>query len=323
MQGTFNQLLPVAIMAHNEERVIEKAIDSILRQNTPAGYTVKVVVVANGCTDRTEEIVRGIAKKKPDKIELMSISEKGKTRAINKAIGFFDQISNTCLITPYVIFLDADCEFIGEEVLIDFVRWFEQNPQLCAVAADCLPDVFFNSRRDTVAEIYRAIYSLRRSLKINSISGMCYGIRFDSLKIIDFPDFQFAEDMYVSSRLNGWFFRDKNIKIVFKTPSDLRSELNRRTRQEISTQRYHKYYSFLKRNGMKTRLFEGSLGKDFEWSGAISNNTLRKWVRLTGIKSKALAITYVLIRIWAKIKASITLKKIRINENLDYWKIVR
>ena len=236
-------------MAHNEEKVIQKAVENALSQNIPVGYSVKVVVVANGCSDRTEEIVKGLEEQNPNRVVLVSMTEKGKTRAINRAIKFFDQISNNDLQIPYVIFLDADCEFLGKDVLINFINRFEQNPQLCAVGADCLPDVFFNSRKDIVAEIYRATYRLGQSVKINSISGMCYGIRLDILKKIDFPDFQFAEDMFVSSRLDGHFLKDRNIKIVFKTPSDLRSEIKRRTRQEISTRRYHEYYSYLKKKG--------------------------------------------------------------------------
>ena len=52
-------LLPVAIMAHNEETVIKKTLENVLSQNAPIGYSIKTVVVANGCTDRTEEVVKG------------------------------------------------------------------------------------------------------------------------------------------------------------------------------------------------------------------------------------------------------------------------
>jgi len=194
-----SKLLPIAIMAHNEEKVIQKAVENVLSQNIPVGYLVKVVVVANGCNDRTEEIVKGLEEQNPNRVALVSMTEKGKTKAINRAIKFFDQISNNDLKIRYVIFLDADCEFLGKDVLINFINRFEQNPRLCAVGADCLPDVFLNSRKDIVAEIYRSTYTLGQSVKINSISGMCYAIRLDILKKIDFPDFQFAEDMYVSS----------------------------------------------------------------------------------------------------------------------------
>lgn len=41
-------------MAHNEEHSIERGVQSALSQEEPRGYFVKVVVVANGCTDRRQ-----------------------------------------------------------------------------------------------------------------------------------------------------------------------------------------------------------------------------------------------------------------------------
>ena len=152
---------------------------------------------------------------------------------------------------------------------------------------------------------------MSQSVKINSISGMCYAIRLDILKRIDFPDFQFAEDMYVSSRLDGHFFKDRNIKIVFKTPSHLRSEIKRRTRQEVSAQRYHEYYSYLKRKGVRVKMFEKPLADDYRWWGATDNHIIKVWFGLEGIKPKFLVMAYALITLWAKIKARRTLTKIK------------
>jgi glycosyltransferase involved in cell wall biosynthesis len=318
-----NRLLPIAIMAHNEEKVIQKAVESILDQKTPTGYAVRVVVIANGCSDRTEEIVKGLEKQNPNRVVLISMTEKGKTRAINRAIKFFDEISSTDLQIPYVIFLDADCEFLGKEVLINFLNRFEQNPQLCAVGADCLPDVFFNTRKDIVAEVYRATYTLGQSLKINSISGMCYGIRFEILNKIKFPNIQFNEDMYVSSRLDGWFFRDKDIKVVFTTPYNLKNELKRRTRQEVSTQRYHEYYSYLKRKGVRVSLFEKPLGDDYRWWGATDDHIIKVWFRLKGIKPKFFVMAYALITLWAKINTYFILKRVNKNQDIDFWEVLR
>jgi glycosyltransferase involved in cell wall biosynthesis len=318
-----DRLLPVAIMAHNEEKVIQKAVESILNQSVPTGYFIRVVIVANGCNDGTEEIVRWFEKQNPNKVVLVSIGEKGKTKAINRAINFIDRISSADSPTPYVIFLDADCEFHGKEALLNFIKRFEQNPQLRAVGADCVPDVFFNGRKDITAEIYRAVYRFNKSLKINSISGMCYGIRLDILKKIDFPEFQFAEDMYVSSRLDGWFYKDRDIQIVFKTPSDLQNEIKRRTRQEISTQRYHRYYSYLKKKGVKVSLFEKVLSEEYRWGRSNSDNIIRLWLALKDNGTKIFVLPYILIQLWAKINAYKTLKKMKKHENLDYWKVLR
>jgi len=318
-----SKLLPVAIMAHNEEKVIQKAVESVLDQTNPTGYSVKAVVVANGCCDRTEEIVNDLENRHPNKVILVSIKEKGKTVAINRAISYFDELSKNALLIPYVIFLDADCEFNGKEALINFVNRFEQNPGLCAVGADCLPDVFYNTRKDLVAKVYRATYGLSKTVKVNSISGMCYGIRFDILKKIDFPEFQFAEDMFVSARLNGWFYKDRNIQIIFKTPLDLQTEIKRRSRQEISTQRYHKYYLYSKQKGMRVELFGEPLSEEYMWWGATDNGMIKKWAKTKTLRAKTLLGIYFLIRLWAKMRARNTIRKMQNNEKTDYWKVLR
>ncbi|MGD0918363.1 MAG: glycosyltransferase family 2 protein [Thermodesulfobacteriota bacterium] len=321
-QGDKILLMPVAIMAHNEERSIKKAVNSALSQEGPKGYFVKVVVVANGCTDKTEEIVRNLEMQHLEQVVLLSIKEKGKTKAINRAITYFNELSKGGCSIPCIIFLDADCEFIGNDALINFMQWFEQKPELCAIGADCLPDVFFDQRKDIVAEIYRAIYGLGRFVRINSISGMCYGIRFDVLKKIEFPDFQFAEDMFVSARLDGWFLKDRNIQIVFKTPSNFNREISRRTRQEISAQRYHEYYSSLRNKRGKVKLLEGSLGEDFRWwGGASDDRILKRWLHLRGIKPKLLAGVYICVLLVARIRARRALQRLRKNSGMDYWKV--
>lgn len=318
-----NKLLPIAIMAHNEEKVISRAVESALSQDAPVGYSVKVFIVANACTDRTEEIVSRMAENYPNKVQLVSIREKGKTRAINQAIKLFDEMTTGGYKIPYIIFLDADCEFVGSEILIHLVNGFEDNPLLCAISANCVPDVCFNSRKDIVSELYRATHSLARSVKINSISGMCYSIRFEVLKRIDFPDFQFAEDMYISSRLNGRFYKDMNVKIAFKTPADMRSEINRRARQEVSSHRYREYYSYLKKKGVRVELFHKSLGDDYRWGRAIGDNFFISWYKLKGLKNKLLVMICALIRICARIKAHKTLRETSKVGGLDYWIVSR
>jgi hypothetical protein len=250
--------------------------------------------------------------------------EKGKTRAINRSIAYFDDMSRKGWWIPFVIFLDADCEFFGNEALINFSREFKKKPELCAVAAECLPDVYFNGRGDWVAEMYRAIYNLRGLLKMNSISGMCYAIRFDVLREIKFPEFQFAEDMFVSARLDGWFLKDKEIIIVFKTPTSLSKELKRRVRQEVSTQRYHQYYSELKRRTGKVKIFEGSLGENYRWSGAIDNRIARSFFIMKGLRTKLLLLPYLVIIFLAKIRAhGMVIRRMRSDGDLDYWEVSR
>ena len=86
--------ISIIIPAHNEENYIRKTLHSIKNQTY---QNFEIIVVANGCTDKTEEIVR---KRSNDKLKLFSMSQAHVSRARNygadKAEGNF------------LLFLDAD-----------------------------------------------------------------------------------------------------------------------------------------------------------------------------------------------------------------------
>lgn len=100
-------LISIIIPAHNEEKYIEKTLESVQRQ-TFSDY--EVVVVANGCTDRTKEIVR---KFKDERINLVSLSIANVSRARNygasKSSG------------EIFVFLDADTE-LEEDLVLEKIK---------------------------------------------------------------------------------------------------------------------------------------------------------------------------------------------------------
>ena len=73
----------VGIMAHNEAGNIARLLRAILRQNMGCCRLTETIVVASGCTDKTEEIVGDIIKK-DQRIRLMvQPRREGKASAIN------------------------------------------------------------------------------------------------------------------------------------------------------------------------------------------------------------------------------------------------
>jgi glycosyltransferase involved in cell wall biosynthesis len=52
----FARMISIIIPAHNEERYLDRTLQALQRQNY--GW-FEVIVVANGCTDRTKEVARG------------------------------------------------------------------------------------------------------------------------------------------------------------------------------------------------------------------------------------------------------------------------
>jgi len=73
----------VAIMAHNEEANIGRVLDGLLAQVTRTVNIEEIHVVASGCTDRTEEIVKEYAAKHSQIRLSRQIQRKGKASAIN------------------------------------------------------------------------------------------------------------------------------------------------------------------------------------------------------------------------------------------------
>ncbi len=73
----------VGVMAYNEEANIARLIEALLAQQGPTCHIREIIVLASGCTDRTEEIVRGYEAREP-KVKLLSQARReGKASAVN------------------------------------------------------------------------------------------------------------------------------------------------------------------------------------------------------------------------------------------------
>jgi glycosyltransferase involved in cell wall biosynthesis len=94
----------VAVLAYNEERLIEACLDSI--RAAAEGFDLSIHVLINGCRDRTEEIVRGYAQRHPN-VHPVLIKLGDKSNAWNHY---------TFLVAPeadYHCFVDGDVKVAG------------------------------------------------------------------------------------------------------------------------------------------------------------------------------------------------------------------
>ena len=73
----------VGVTAHNEEANIGKLLDGLLEQELYAVQISEIVVVASGCEDRTEEIVRAYAARDPRIRLIVQAAREGKSAAVN------------------------------------------------------------------------------------------------------------------------------------------------------------------------------------------------------------------------------------------------
>jgi biofilm PGA synthesis N-glycosyltransferase PgaC len=73
----------VGIMAYNEEANIGRLLAALLEQKTRVAALDEIIVVASGCTDRTEAIVRGFAARDRRVRLLTQARKEGKASAVN------------------------------------------------------------------------------------------------------------------------------------------------------------------------------------------------------------------------------------------------
>ena len=69
--------ISVVIAAHNEEDVLARGLDALLQGSRP--HELEIVVVCNGCTDRTAEIARGYG----EEVRVIETPKPSKTAALN------------------------------------------------------------------------------------------------------------------------------------------------------------------------------------------------------------------------------------------------
>lgn len=82
----YKPFVSVMIVAHNEEKVIKKKLENVIKNNYPK-EKIEYIISLDYCTDRTEEIVNDfIQQHQETKIIIYTTNEhKGKTNAQNEA----------------------------------------------------------------------------------------------------------------------------------------------------------------------------------------------------------------------------------------------
>lgn len=114
----------VIVTAHNYVEYLEKCLDSVLRQ-TYDDY--EIVVVDDGSTDETPEILRDYSYEHPETIKVLTLSGEGLPTACNRGI--------EAASGEYIIRLDAD-DYFDENILMVEASFLEANPDVDLVYPD-------------------------------------------------------------------------------------------------------------------------------------------------------------------------------------------
>ncbi|MFO0946235.1 MAG: glycosyltransferase family A protein [Planctomycetota bacterium] len=120
-----NESIGVVVFAYNEEARIERCLESVLREAERLNE-VRIHVIANGCTDRTEAVVQKVARRDP-RVSLTVLDVKDKCNAWNH---YVHELADA---RPVHFFMDGDVT-CGEGSLAAMTQELLAHPSAHAMA---------------------------------------------------------------------------------------------------------------------------------------------------------------------------------------------
>lgn len=215
---------PVMVLAHNEERHIAACLDSIFAADPDRRF--EIYVMANGCTDRTESIVREYARQRSE-VHLVSIPLGDKCNAWNVFV--HDTAPAFCRGSEVFFFMNGDAT-ASAGAFKAMALALDDTP--CAHAAAAVPLDGRNSERDgqamlrehaMVANLYamrgtfveRLLeHRVRLPLKFEGDDGLIGALvasdlnpaisRIEAQRIVVCPDAGFRFESLSPMRLRDW-----------------------------------------------------------------------------------------------------------------------
>lgn len=215
----------INILAHNEEQSICECIASVLAQSLMADEEITVTVIANGCTDGTEEAVTALSDM-DRRVRLFAIREGGKVNALRMFIDS-EYYKNEQCCESIVFFMDADVTLNEQDMLQRMAGQIVADDNLYAVSACCIPESVYNSKLDFVSCLFRAQAKIHQELKPNILRGMLYCIRTTILNRITFPKNLLSDDICLEILLDGHFKTDYQSTITYTLHRGIKREIRR------------------------------------------------------------------------------------------------
>jgi len=127
----------IGVLAFNEENSIEATLDSLFQQSIfhradDVAQNIETIVVANGCTDRTQEKAQAAVSKftvkrqtalRKTNCQVINVRERGKANAWNL---FVHKFSNSD--ADYLFLMDADILFAAEGTMWSMLMALQKDP---------------------------------------------------------------------------------------------------------------------------------------------------------------------------------------------------
>ena len=231
-------------MAHNEEKVIEKCVGSLLSQRLGEESQLEIFVIANACTDMTCEIILKKCQHVKN-LHLIEVKEKGKSHAIRTFKECVRKWNESELTEgkriDKLLFMDSDVRLDGEDAVCLMEKTLNGRSDLSAILPFGIPDAGVKMSA-FVSRLYAAKTNLAFAVKGTAFSGQCYMIRNEVAQQIEIPDYIMADDFYISVRLRKGYLRDYHIRYFYSVPPNLVAEIKKIFRHSLANAQMRSFF---------------------------------------------------------------------------------
>jgi cellulose synthase/poly-beta-1,6-N-acetylglucosamine synthase-like glycosyltransferase len=221
--------LSILVPAYNEEKTIRESIDKIFSE----GYKnlLEVIVINDGSTDKTKEIVLSLINKYGKKLKLINKENSGKANSLNRAIGIAKG--------EIIGIIDADSFPIKNS--FDKMTGYFQDKCVGAVTAACTP----RNRKTLLEKLqtieYKVIALSRKLLEyidsIYVVPGSLSFYRAEALKQIGgFDEKNLTEDIESTFHLleNNWKIKmSLSARVTTTVPNRIKPWFKQRVRWTV------------------------------------------------------------------------------------------
>lgn len=245
--------ITIGILAYNEEATIRRTLDSLFGQTVfssdalrSSGHRWEVLVVPNGCTDRTADVARDALLQRlaglPEGCvsgRVESLAQAGKSRAWNALV---HRLANPG--TDIFVMIDADIEFGHAQTIESSVSCLLSHPTARVVVDLPLKD-FTRKERMNWVEAFSARMSRHAQEGAPGIAGSFYCARAQTLRDVWMPEGISVEDGFLAAMVSTNAFREPprgdrivrapNASHYFEGLTNLRSIVNHEVRLVIGT----------------------------------------------------------------------------------------
>lgn len=244
----------ISVVAHNEERTIESVLAGILAQRENGWILKEILVICDGCTDRTVQKARRVEDPRIRVID--NPIRKGKTVRLQ-------EMFRACTGEILVMF-DADIEHAGSDVVTKLIAPFRAEKRVVLVGGNSRPyppKTFVEHAVSSTFEVFnRSRKEVRNGHNIFGCTGSILAIRSPFAKTVQFPpivnedaylyllckeqghQFRYADDAVVYYRLpTRW--TDHIRQMLRSTPESVNAELTPYF-GDLVRREFHRPFSF-------------------------------------------------------------------------------